>query len=171
MVDPITLEVVREALSSLVREMRVTLMRTAYSSILYEGEDFSCVLMDRHAQIVAMSRGQDHPLHIVPIAWSMKAVAEKFGDDIHEGDIFLLPSKVPHSPQRPAGTVGLVVEQPKAFAESHHLRWYCKECGEIVHDHEFQPVDIGKQIKAALDEFKSDVKYRTCKKCKTVHPA
>lgn len=89
MIDPITLEVVREALSSIVREMRVTLVRTAYSSILYEGEDFSCVLMDRQAQIVAMSKGQDHPLHIVPIAWSMRAVREKFGDDIHPGDIFL----------------------------------------------------------------------------------
>jgi len=87
--DPITLEVVREALSSIVREMRITLVRTAYSSILYEGEDFSCVLMDGDAQIIAMSRGQDHPLHIVPISWSMKAVRERFGDDIHEGDIFL----------------------------------------------------------------------------------
>jgi N-methylhydantoinase B len=88
-VDPITLEVVREALSSIVREMRITLVRTAYSSILYEGEDFSCVLMDGDAQIVAMSRGQDHPLHIVPISWSMRAVRERFGDDLHEGDIFL----------------------------------------------------------------------------------
>jgi N-methylhydantoinase B len=88
-IDPITLEVVREAFVSVVREMRVTLVRTAYSSILYEGEDFSCVLMDGDAQIVAMSKGQDHPLHIVPISWSMKAVREKFGDDIHPGDIFL----------------------------------------------------------------------------------
>ena len=88
-IDPITLEVVREALSSIVREMRVTLMRTAYSSILYEGEDFSCVLMDRDAQIVAMSRGQDHPLHIVPISWSMRAVRARFGDDIRPGDVFL----------------------------------------------------------------------------------
>jgi N-methylhydantoinase B len=88
-IDPITLEVLREALVSIVREMRVTLMRTAYSSILYEGEDFSCVLMDGQAQIVAMSKGQDHPLHIVPIGWSMRAVREKFGDDVHPGDIFL----------------------------------------------------------------------------------
>ena len=88
-VDPITLEVLREAFSSIVREMRVTLLRTAYSSILYEGEDFSCVLMDGDAQIVAMSKGQDHPLHIVPISWSMRAVRERFGDDIHPGDIFL----------------------------------------------------------------------------------
>ncbi|HET7343504.1 MAG TPA: hydantoinase B/oxoprolinase family protein, partial [Methylomirabilota bacterium] len=89
MIDPITLEVIRETLVSTVREMRVTLVRTAYSSILYEGEDFSCVLMDGDAQIVAMSKGQDHPLHIVPIGWSMKAVREKFGDDIHPGDVFL----------------------------------------------------------------------------------
>ncbi len=89
MIDPITLEVLRETFVSIVREMRVTLVRTAYSSILYEGEDFSCVLMDGQAQIVAMSKGQDHPLHIVPIGWSMKAVREKFGDDIHPGDIFL----------------------------------------------------------------------------------
>ena len=89
MIDPITLEVIREAFVSTVREMRVTLVRTAYSSVLYEGEDFSCVLMDGHAQLVAMSRGHDHPLHIVPIAWSMRAVREKFGDDIHPGDVFL----------------------------------------------------------------------------------
>jgi N-methylhydantoinase B len=88
-IDPITLEVIREAFVSTVREMRVTLVRTAYSSVLYEGEDFSCVLMDGDAQIVAMSRGQDHPLHIVPIGWSMKAVHDKFGDDIHPGDVFL----------------------------------------------------------------------------------
>jgi N-methylhydantoinase B len=89
MIDPITLEVIRETLVSTVREMRVTLVRTAYSSILYEGEDFSCVLMDGDAQIVAMSKGADHPLHIVPIGWSMKAVREKFGDDVHPGDLFL----------------------------------------------------------------------------------
>jgi len=89
MIDPITLEVIREALVSTVREMRVTLVRTAYSSILYEGEDFSCVLMDGDANIVAMSKGQDHPLHIVPIGWSMKAVRDRFGDDIHPGDMFL----------------------------------------------------------------------------------
>jgi N-methylhydantoinase B len=88
-IDPITLEVLRETFVSIVREMRVTLVRTAYSSILYEGEDFSCVLLDGEAQIVAMSKGQDHPLHIVPIGWSMKAVREQFGDDIHPGDIFL----------------------------------------------------------------------------------
>jgi 3-hydroxyanthranilate 3,4-dioxygenase len=90
---------------------------------------------------------------------------------IRQGEIFLLPAKVPHSPQRPANTVGLVVEQPRAFTESHHLRWYCPNCGAVVHDTEFIPEDIGKQIKAALDAFRADESLRTCKQCQTVHPA
>ena len=88
---------------------------------------------------------------------------------LKQGDIFLLPAKVPHSPQRPANTVGLVVEQPKASAETHHLRWFCPHCRAIIHDVEFIPTDIGKQIKAALEEFKGNETLRTCKACKTVH--
>jgi 3-hydroxyanthranilate 3,4-dioxygenase len=89
---------------------------------------------------------------------------------IRQGDLFLLPAKVPHSPQRPANTVGLVVEQPKAFTEEHHLRWYCKTCGAVVHDVEFQPVDIGKQIKAMLEQFNGSAALRTCKACQAVLP-
>lgn len=88
---------------------------------------------------------------------------------IKQGEIFLLPAKVPHSPRRPANTVGLVVEQPKAFTEDHHLRWYCQKCGGVLHDTAFQPVDIGKQIKAALDEFNGNAALRTCKACQTIY--
>src|SRR5215471_18684458 len=51
---------------------------------------------------------------------------------VKQGEIFLLPARVPHSPQRPANTVGLVVEQPKCSTEDHHLRWYCRRCNAIV---------------------------------------
>jgi 3-hydroxyanthranilate 3,4-dioxygenase len=87
---------------------------------------------------------------------------------IREGEIFLLPAKVPHSPQRPANTVGLVVEQPKAFKENHHLRWYCRKCGAVVHDTEFFPADIGKQIKGIIEKFTGSEALRTCKACKAV---
>jgi 3-hydroxyanthranilate 3,4-dioxygenase len=87
---------------------------------------------------------------------------------IREGEIFLLPSKVPHSPQRPANTVGLVVEQPKAFKENHHLRWYCRQCGAVVHDADFVPADIGKQIKSMIEKFTGSEELRTCKACKAV---
>jgi 3-hydroxyanthranilate 3,4-dioxygenase len=87
---------------------------------------------------------------------------------IKQGDIFLLPAKVPHSPQRPANTVGLVVEQPKASKEEQHLRWYCKKCNAVVYDEAFQPADIGKQIKATIEKFNAREALRTCKACGTV---
>jgi 3-hydroxyanthranilate 3,4-dioxygenase len=89
---------------------------------------------------------------------------------IKQGNIFLLPGRVPHSPQRPANTVGLVVEQPKAFTEDHHLRWYCRSCNAVLHDVAFQPVDLGKQLKAIIENFNSSPELRTCKSCGAVFP-
>jgi 3-hydroxyanthranilate 3,4-dioxygenase len=90
---------------------------------------------------------------------------------IKQGELFLLPARTPHSPQRPAHTVGLVVEAPKVSDEPDHLHWYCPKCQANVHKVSFHPVDIGKQIKAALEEFAGNEKLRTCKACGTVHPA
>jgi len=90
---------------------------------------------------------------------------------IRQGELFLLPARVPHSPRRPAGTVGLVVEQPKAYTDDHLLRWYCRQCVQTLHDFRFQPVDIGKQIKQALAEFHASQQLRTCKACGAVHPS
>ncbi|MDZ4735712.1 MAG: hydantoinase B/oxoprolinase family protein [Rhodospirillaceae bacterium] len=66
----ITTAVVREALASIVREMRRAMVRSSYSSIIYEGYDFSCVLIDAEGQLVAQS-GEDHPFHIIPVAASV----------------------------------------------------------------------------------------------------
>ena len=85
--DPITLEVVQESFISIVREMRANLIRTAYSSILYEARDFSCVIMDPKGQLIAQA--EDNPSHVFPIPWSVKLMFEKFGKDINPGDIFL----------------------------------------------------------------------------------
>jgi 3-hydroxyanthranilate 3,4-dioxygenase len=84
---------------------------------------------------------------------------------IRQGELFLLPARVPHSPRRPAGSVGVVVEQPKAHPEDHHLRWYCPACAAVLHDVTFRPVDIGKQIKAALEEWNSRTDLHVCKAC------
>jgi 3-hydroxyanthranilate 3,4-dioxygenase len=84
---------------------------------------------------------------------------------IKQGEIFLLPAGVPHSPQRPANSVGLVVEQPKASQQPQHLRWYCRRCAELLYDEAFQPVDLGRQIKDIIERFSSDTEIRTCKSC------
>ena len=72
---------------SIVREMRVNLVATAYSSIIYEAHDFSCVLIDGRGQIVALA--EDNPSHIFPVPWSVKRMFDTFGEDIGPGDVFL----------------------------------------------------------------------------------
>ena len=86
---------------------------------------------------------------------------------IKQGEIFLLPPNVPHSPQRPPNTVGLVLEQARPATANDHLRWYCRQCQAVVHDVAFVPAEIGKQIKAALDEYNGNPAVRTCKACGT----
>jgi 3-hydroxyanthranilate 3,4-dioxygenase len=90
---------------------------------------------------------------------------------IRQGELFLLPAGVPHSPQRPAGTIGLVVEAPRFAKGLQHLRWYCRKCNNLLHEVSFEPVDLGKQIKAMMAEFNSRADLRTCKVCGTVEGA
>jgi 3-hydroxyanthranilate 3,4-dioxygenase len=87
---------------------------------------------------------------------------------IRQGDLFLLPAGVPHSPQRPANTVGLVVERRRPEDANDHMRWYCKQCGAVVHDAEFHAVDLGKQLKPILEQFHGSKELRTCKSCGAV---
>jgi 3-hydroxyanthranilate 3,4-dioxygenase len=87
---------------------------------------------------------------------------------IREGDIFLLPPHVPHSPQRGPNTVGMVIERMREEKEIDHLRWYCESCGEILRDATFHCKDLGTQLKPVIEGFMADVGARTCKKCGTV---
>jgi len=87
---------------------------------------------------------------------------------IKQGEIFLLPANVPHSPQRPPNTVGLVIEQARATNAKDHMRWYCRQCGSLVHDKEFHLEDLGKQLKPIIEEFNGSPKLRTCQACGTV---
>ena len=87
---------------------------------------------------------------------------------IKEGEIFLLPAHVPHSPQRPAGSVGLVIERQRKVGELDHLRWYCEGCGEVLHDASFQLEDLASQLKPIIEQFYATESQRTCKKCKAV---
>ncbi|MEZ4457256.1 MAG: 3-hydroxyanthranilate 3,4-dioxygenase [Gemmatimonadales bacterium] len=87
---------------------------------------------------------------------------------IREGEMFLLPAGIPHSPQRPANTIGLVIERKRADHERDHLRWFCEQCGEMLFDASFQLVDLGKQLKPIIEDFYADEAKRTCRKCGTV---
>ena len=87
---------------------------------------------------------------------------------IREGEIFLLPPNVPHSPQRFSDTVGLVVERKRGEHEIDHLRWYCEACGEILHDEAFHCTNLGTQLKPVIERFHADQSLRTCGSCGAV---
>ena len=84
---------------------------------------------------------------------------------IRQGELFVLPGGIPHSPQRPANTVGLVIEQARPVQADDHLRWYCRKCGSVVYDAGFHLEDLGKQLKPIIEQFYADEKLRTCRKC------
>jgi len=88
--------------------------------------------------------------------------------EVKQGDMFLLPPRVPHSPQRPENTVGMVIERVRKAGELDHLRWYCESCGEVLHDSAFQLEDLGTQLKPIIENFYADELLRSCKKCNTV---
>ncbi len=87
---------------------------------------------------------------------------------VREGEIFLLPARVPHSPQRPSGTVGMVIERARRPGEIDHLRWFCDGCGEVLHDAAFELEDLGTQLKPIIERYYADEALRTCARCGTV---
>jgi N-methylhydantoinase B len=87
-IDPITIEIVRERLITIVREMRGNMLRAAFSSAVCELHDMSCAVLDDKGQLLALSDG-DNPQHVFPILWSAAQMREKFAGDINPGDIFI----------------------------------------------------------------------------------
>jgi 3-hydroxyanthranilate 3,4-dioxygenase len=51
------------------------------------------------------------------------------------------------------------------------MRWYCRNCGAVVHDAEFHLEDLGKQLKPILERFHGSEELRRCKACGTVYEA
>ncbi len=85
--------------------------------------------------------------------------------NINEGEIFLLPPKVPHSPQRFENTVGLVIERKRRRGELDAFQWYCDGCHTLLYEYFFPLTDIVTQLPPIFDGFWKDDDARTCKCC------
>lgn len=88
---------------------------------------------------------------------------------IREGEVFLLPPHVRHSPQRPADLIGLVVEAARPNAVD-GFEWYCFECGALVHRIEAPVQHLVKDLPPLYETFYADPAARTCKQCGAMHP-
>src|SRR5262249_40693118 len=85
--DPATFEIVKNALYKIAEEMRVVLVKTAYSPILKSAGDFSCGVFDAAGQMVA--QGHDLPIHLGSMPDAVRAVAAAYEHDVHDGDVFI----------------------------------------------------------------------------------
>ncbi|MDQ3286743.1 MAG: 3-hydroxyanthranilate 3,4-dioxygenase [Pseudomonadota bacterium] len=90
---------------------------------------------------------------------------------IRAGETFLLPPRVPHSPQRMAGSVGLVIERKRLSHENDGLMWYCERCNNKLHEEYFQLQDIERDFPPVFERFNSSTEHRTCSQCGHLHPA
>jgi 3-hydroxyanthranilate 3,4-dioxygenase len=90
---------------------------------------------------------------------------------IREGDIFLLPAHVRHSPQRPQpGSVGLVVEPKRPDGCLDGFEWYCFQCLNLLYRAEVDLVNIVKDLPPLFREFYEIDRNRRCMKCGALHP-
>jgi 3-hydroxyanthranilate 3,4-dioxygenase len=89
---------------------------------------------------------------------------------VKEGDVFLLPKHVRHSPQRPAGTIGLVIEMPRPEGAMDAFEWYCSNCHGLVHRAELRLKSIVRDLPPIFEKFYGSVEERRCKNCGTAHP-
>ena len=87
---------------------------------------------------------------------------------IRQGEVLLIPPNMPHSPRRPANTVGLVVERQRRPGERDGFQWYCERCGERLYEEFFELTDIEKQFPPVFERFFSNRAARTCRHCGTV---
>jgi 3-hydroxyanthranilate 3,4-dioxygenase len=84
---------------------------------------------------------------------------------INAGEMFLLPPLVPHSPQRFANTIGLVVERQRRADELDGFQWYCSECGNMLHERFLHVANIVDDLPPVLREFSDSIQLRTCRNC------
>lgn len=85
--------------------------------------------------------------------------------EIKEGEIFLLPPLIPHSPQRFENTIGLVIERKRLENELDGFQWYCDNCNSLLYETFFHLENIVTQLPVIFDKFWNNNDFRTCKDC------
>jgi 3-hydroxyanthranilate 3,4-dioxygenase len=89
---------------------------------------------------------------------------------IRQGSIFLLPPHIRHSPQRPAESVGLVIERQRPPGMLDGFEWYCQRCHARLHRIEVQLQSIVADLPPLFEQFYADEAKRRCEPCGTLHP-
>lgn len=90
---------------------------------------------------------------------------------IREGEVYLIPPHLRHSPQRPQeDSIGLVVEGTRQDSMRDGFEWFCFDCGALIHRVEVQLKDIVKDLPPLFEAFYASENNRTCNQCGSLHP-
>lgn len=90
---------------------------------------------------------------------------------IRAGETFLLPPRVPHSPQRMPDSIGLVIERRRLPHELDGLMWFCERCNAKLYEEFFPLRDIELDFPPVFDRFYASREHRTCVNCAHLNPA
>ncbi len=90
---------------------------------------------------------------------------------IRAGEMFYLPPRVPHSPQRMPASIGLVIERRRLPHEKDGLLWFCERCNHKLYEEYFMLDKIEHDFPPVFDRFYGSVELRTCGECGYVNPA
>jgi len=96
---------------------------------------------------------------------------ERVDIPIKAGEVLMLPPRVPHSPQRHADSIGLVVERKRLDNELDGFMWFCDNCNHKLYEEYLYVDDIVEQLPPVFERFHADESNRTCDRCGTVKPA
>ncbi|TDJ06405.1 MAG: 3-hydroxyanthranilate 3,4-dioxygenase [Deltaproteobacteria bacterium] len=89
--------------------------------------------------------------------------------ELGPGDMYLHPPKVPHSPNRSEGSIGLVIERVRAGkGYKDGLLWFCDNCNHKLHEVYFELHDVEKDFQPHFKDFYNSTEYRTCDNCGTI---
>lgn len=104
---------------------------------------------------------------------SIKVVIQEDGErkemELNPGDMYLNPAKIPHSPVRSEGSIGLVIERKRAgLGFTDGLLWHCENCNRKLHEVYFELHNIEKDFLTHFEHFYSSEKLRTCSQCGTI---
>jgi len=90
---------------------------------------------------------------------------------IRAGEVFYLPPRTPHSPQRMPNSIGLVIERKRLPHEKDGLLWFCERCNHKLYEEFFTLENIETDFPAVFERFYRSLDARTCKACGHVNPA
>jgi 3-hydroxyanthranilate 3,4-dioxygenase len=106
----------------------------------------------------------DMELHLKPPGERREIVT------IRQGEIFVCPGDLPHSPRRYENTWGLVIERKRRGEEKEEFAWFCEKCDELILSRVVNQGDIPGQVSAVYQEFNDNQQIRTCQACGYVFP-